>query len=105
MFYENNIKVIRLGLHSIDIKSYVAGPWHPAFSELCYSELLYNKALELLKNEPSGKYKIFVNPSDISKAVGQHRKNILALINKGWHCSVFADANIPQNDLKIIKDV
>ena len=44
MFEVENIKVIRLGLHSIEEKSYISGPWHPAFSELCYSKNYFNIA-------------------------------------------------------------
>ena len=32
MFEENGVRVIRLGLHSIEEKAYIAGPWHPALS-------------------------------------------------------------------------
>lgn len=75
MFKKHDIRVIRMGLHSIDIKAYVAGPWHPAFKELCDS-LRYRNSLEkvLIKK---GNFNIFVNPTDISKAIGQKRANIL----------------------------
>ena len=51
MFTENGIKVIRLGLHSIENEAYIAGPWHPAFSELCQSQIMLNKAIKLLKEK------------------------------------------------------
>ncbi|MBR3300201.1 MAG: radical SAM protein, partial [Clostridia bacterium] len=47
IFNDENIKVIRLGLHSIEPNSYIAGPWHPAFSELCLSNLYFDKAKKL----------------------------------------------------------
>ena len=63
MFMDKNINVIRLGLHSIEEDSYVAGPWHPAFSELCYSKIY----LENVKNlfDSAGEYTIYVNSSAV----------------------------------------
>jgi len=86
MFTENGIKVIRLGLHSIDENAFVAGPWHPAFSELCLSKIMLNKALAMIKKK--GNYLIFVNKSDVSKMIGQKRENINYLKSLGFDCVV-----------------
>ena len=53
MFEGKNIKVIRIGLHSIEENSYIAGPWHPAFSELCFSKIYLNIAKKLLNQKGS----------------------------------------------------
>lgn len=103
IFEENGIRVIRLGLHSIDEKAYIAGPWHPAFSELCQSEMLLGKALKELKEK--GKYIIYVNKSDVSKMIGQRRSNILHLEAKGFLCSVKTDEAIEPLKIKIVKEV
>ena len=103
LFTENNIKVIRLGLHTIDETAFVAGPWHPAFSELCQSEIFLNNALNKLKTK--GNYSIFVNKSDVSKMIGQKKSNIIKLENSGFYCKVFADKNIKPNEIKIKREV
>ena len=97
MFNDANIKVIRLGLHSIEPKAYIAGPWHPAFSELCQSELFLNKANNLL-NE-TGDYVIYVNPSDVSKMTGQKKSNLLKLKENGFNCKIVADQKVTKNDI------
>lgn len=86
MFEENGISVIRLGLHTIERDSYVAGAWHPAFSQLCQSEIYYKKIRSALNL--AGDYTVFVNPSCISSAIGQKRSNILRLENDGFRCKI-----------------
>lgn len=92
IFEKANIKVIRIGLHSIEPDSYVAGPWHPSFSELCFS----NKYFKIIREQltESGDYTVFVNPSDISKATGQKRSNIQKLKALGFNCKIKADAQL-----------
>lgn len=99
MFNKTDIKVIRLGLHSIEPKAYIAGPWHPAFAELCQSEIFLNKAISLLKE--TGNYVIKVNPSDVSKMVGQKKSNIIKLQNNGYKCKVIADKNLSKNEIVV----
>ncbi|MEE0264698.1 MAG: radical SAM protein [Acutalibacteraceae bacterium] len=80
MFEENNIKVIRLGLHSTDelASSMVAGPWHPSIGELCASRIYRNKIENYIKENslPEGSYSVFINPKEISKVLGQKRSNL-----------------------------
>ena len=103
LFSENNIKVIRLGLHSIEEDAYIAGPWHPAFSELCLSKLMLSKALKILIEK--GKYTILVNKSDVSKMIGQKKSNILHLKSLGFDCKVVANENIANEQIEIIREV
>ena len=99
MFEEADIKVIRLGLHSIEEGAFVEGPWHPAFSELCSSNKFLRMALENLKTE--GEYKIYVHPSSVSKMIGQKRANIEKLLKLGFNCRVVADDSVNEKELKI----
>ena len=78
--------MIRLGLHSIEEDAYISGPWHPAFSELCQSQIMLNYVLKKLKTK--GKYTIYVGKSDVSKMIGQKRCNILHLNSLGYECKV-----------------
>lgn len=100
MFNDSNINVIRLGLHTIEQNSYVAGPWHPAFSELCYSKLYLDKVISQLKEK--GEYTVYVNPSSISKMIGQSRKNIIELNKNGFKCTVKPKADL--KDFEIITE-
>lgn len=91
MFDENGIKVIRLGLHSIEKDAYIAGPWHPSFSELCQSKILYDKAVSLM-NKP-GKYNIYISPLTVSKMVGQAKSNLKKLKENGFDCNIIENSN------------
>ncbi len=80
MFEEKNINVIRLGLHDGDSlrENMVAGAYHPAFRELCESEIMLGNAIQKLKEQKisSGVAEFFINPKSVSRFIGQKRKNI-----------------------------
>lgn len=101
LFKEQNINVIRTGLHTIDTEKYVAGPWHPSFKELCDAEIFYKKAISLL--EKQGNYTVFVHPSNISKMIGQKRSNIANLRELGFNCEVKPDITLGEYDLKVLR--
>jgi histone acetyltransferase (RNA polymerase elongator complex component) len=105
LFEENHINVIRVGLHHIDEESFVAGPWHPAFSELCMSKTFYRKVIMELEKKPIGNYVLYVNDKFISAAVGQKKSNIEKLKEKGFNCRVKGDKNLKENQFKIERDV
>ncbi|MBQ6020910.1 MAG: radical SAM protein [Clostridia bacterium] len=92
-FYDASIPVIRLGLHSgggVE-ENRVAGPYHPAFREICESRIYYDLALERLAGKPRGTYLLTVAPTEISKAAGHKKVNIASLAEYGWNCAVRAD--------------
>jgi histone acetyltransferase (RNA polymerase elongator complex component) len=83
-FEEKNIAVIRLGLHAMPSieKNYAAGPWHPAFRELCQSVIYFDKAhkeFESAYKNGTDEVVLFVANGEVSKLCGQHRKNLIAL--------------------------
>ena len=97
MFKMNDIKVIRLGLHSGGnvLDGYLSGPYHPAFGELCESEIylkfIRKKLYEIYKNENKCRKEnvtIYVNNKEISKATGQKSKNKQLLLNDGFHVTI-----------------
>ncbi len=96
-FKQNGIKVIRTGLHTIDENRYVAGPWHPAFRELCDSKKFFEKIVKLLPEK--GEYILLVNPKDVSKAVGNKRANLVKLSELGYKVNVRADSSILPSEL------
>lgn len=102
MFEEENIKVIRVGLHSDGIdSSFIAGPFHPAFRELCESRI-YREIIEKeINNKESFNGKIYVSPSAVSKAVGQKRENIRYFSEKyNAECKVYPDSALKDRQIK-----
>lgn len=84
-FYEKRgIDVLRVGLHSSDLTkngSVAGGAFHPAFGELCESEIKYRRMREkIVRNGVfGGIFAIMAKKSEISKTVGQKRENIRRL--------------------------
>lgn len=83
-FTKKNISVIRLGLHATPTieSNYVAGPWHPAFRELCESVIYREKAKQALDSIKGRTAVLYVASGEVSKMAGQHRKNITELEKK-----------------------
>lgn len=95
MFENEGIRVIRLGLHSggnVE-EGFVAGPYHPAFREICESKLYLDNVLEELEknNIKQGKIEITVGAPFVSMLTGQKKTNITRLREMGF------DVNIIQN--------
>lgn len=106
IFERNNIKIIRLGLHSETemLSDIVAGVYHPAFRELCESKRLLRRVKQLLSAETGKNFEIYVNPANISKMVGQKRININELNNYGYQVQVKPDDRLMKNEIEV-KDV
>ena len=102
MFINNDITVIRIGLHTIEADSYVAGPWHPAFRELCESYRFKNILNSVLKENKS--YIIYVNGSDTSKIIGQNRSNIDYFSKKNIQIKIIQDNSVNKSDF-IVEEV
>lgn len=102
LFLDNGIQVIRVGLHTIENDSYVAGPWHPAFRELCESNRFKNKLQETLKENAS--YLIYVNSRDVSKIIGQNRSNIEYFAEKNIQIKIIQDNSVRKSDF-VVKEV
>ena len=108
MFRENNIKVIRLGLHSggnVD-EGYLAGAYHPAFRELCEGKIYLEKMLSELSKLPKDMpYVIEVPEKSIGKAKGQNKRNEKALLNNGFQCKIKGNEFLNDYDIKITEDI
>ena len=87
---DSDIRIIRVGLHpSQELEQkLLAGPYHPAFRELCDSRLMLRRLLEMLENVPRGCITVGVHPQDISRMTGQHRQNLVALAERGFSARV-----------------
>lgn len=103
LFYENSIKVIRLGLHSggnVE-EGFIAGVYHPAFGELCEARMYRNLALSQLEEMPRGNYTVSVNPREISKMTGQKKSNIEFFREKGYFLKIKGDEELKEYQIKI----
>lgn len=99
LFEASGIPVIRLGLHTIDTDSFVAGAWHPAFGEICEGRRLFKKMSAVLTSE--GEYIVRVSPRTVSKAVGHKRENIERFNQKNISVRVLADSSLPDGSFSV----
>ena len=109
MFMENNIEVIRLGLHYSDelVRDAVFDNYHPAFRELCENKIMLKKFFVLCEryNISTGdRVKVHVHPSCVSKFVGQSKANVKAIAEKGIAAKAVADINVQPFELIIDKE-
>ncbi|MEA3427760.1 MAG: radical SAM protein, partial [Thermodesulfobacteriota bacterium] len=109
LFRENGINVIRMGLQaseSLDKESTIlAGPYHPAFGHLVFSEIFLDKASAAMEMEKPlhNMISIKVNPKNISKIRGLNNMNIKAL-KKRFNIKsiqIIADLNLRESALMI----
>ncbi len=105
MFEENNIKVIRVGLHaekSVE-ENMTGGAYHPAMRELCESRIFLNKILNKIENQniPKGELEISVNPRDISKVLGQKKSNIVTLDKLGYNIKIRQNNSVKIGEIDI----
>ncbi len=77
LFEEAGVRVIRMGLHSGgDVeRNLLAGPYHPAFRELCESALWKTELQKALAALPPGRYTVNVPAGCVSRAAGHKRAN------------------------------
>ena len=101
-FYDNNIKVIRLGLHSggnVE-EGFLSGPYHPAFGELCESRIYLDCARKLMSElKPAEDITLYVNPREISKMTGQKGCNKKKLLNDGYRVTVKGDEKLSKYEI------
>ena len=83
MFEANNIKVIRLGLQSTDEicenGAVVAGPVHSAFGEIVENAVYYDLITDAIGECADCTVTVAVNDREVSKAVGNRRRNIIKI--------------------------
>ena len=104
MFKRNNIDVIRVSLVTTDEistdGSVVAGPFHPSFRELCEGEIYFDKLCKILDNQSLSEF--FVNPKEISKALGNRRRNVERIKEKyGVNIKIIPDEAVEKGDIII----
>lgn len=108
MFEKKGIRVIRVSLATTeeirDGASVVAGPYHPAFRELSEGEIYFDKLIKLIKKHPKART-FSVNPKEISKAVGNGKRNILRIKEKyGFLVTIKPDDKMDTGKIKVWKE-
>ena len=103
-FEKNNITVIRVGLQSTDEisenGSVVAGPVHSSFRELVESSIYYDIICGKLK-DGCKRADVYVNPREVSKAVGNKRCNIIKLKQeKNIDVKICTDENLKKREVR-----
>lgn len=104
LFEENNIKVIKLGLHSSETveSDMIGGAYHPAFRELCEGHIYLEKILEKIRSKDKNReYVIYVNKKVLSKAKGQQKRNEKALKNQGFRCIIKGKENLEEFEVEV----
>jgi len=109
LFKKHNIPVIRMGLQPTDSLlapgNVVAGPFHPAFGHLVYSEVFFDLAVRELERQQglSKNVTLLVFPDDVPKVMGQNKANIKRL-TKRFNLDtihVVADVTVPENTVRV----
>lgn len=102
-FNQNNITVIRIALMTTDEISpggkLVAGPFHSAFRELVEGRIYYEDILKASGDNKS--FTVRVNPSEISKVIGNKKCNLEKFRDAGISIAVKGDRRIKKGNFKI----
>lgn len=104
MFEENNIKIIRLGLHCSDslVQNNVAHNYHPAFKELCENKIFCNKFLKAAaETQKKSDLKVYINSKSLSKFLGQKKKNVCLFNDMGYDFSIIFDNHLGKYDIYV----
>ena len=101
-FEANGVRVIRAGLHSAGVPdSFKAGPFHPAFGELCENALYLRAAERAITETPAFSGILSVAKGELSKLIGQHRQNLLSLeTTAGFKITVREDERLSPREVK-----
>ena len=104
-FEYEGIKVIKCGLHASEFveRDMLGGFYHPAFRELCESNIYRRKMEELIAYETKiGLDFVFaVNSTCISKAMGHKKSNVEYFKNQGINIKIIGDENIPKYQVEL----
>lgn len=104
MFEDNDIDVIRVGLHYSDslVEGSIGGNYHPAFKELCENKIFLSKILKSINNLATKDIIVFVNPASVSKVIGQNKSNIRFLNDEGYNITIKTDKKLKKYDVILI---
>lgn len=89
-FLGTHIKVIRMGLHAQETldSNRIAGPYHPAFRELCEGELLTERLKRAFAGKPAGGYVVWIAKDSVSKLTGHGAVGVARLKKMGYTITI-----------------
>ncbi len=107
LFREKSIKLLRVGLHASEAlqAETVAGIYHPAFRELCESEIYFRRMRLLLEQSGKKRGTFVVAPQELSKALGQRRENVTRLAQLGFDVRITAAAGTRAGEAVLLPEV
>ncbi len=100
---EHGIPVIRMGLHaqaSLE-QNYLAGPWHPAFRELCEGGVLRRRLKTALQSLPPGRYLLWMHPRSVSKLTGHGDRTLDRLGEQGYYIKIRPKEDLQRLELEL----
>lgn len=102
-FADAGITVIRVGLHASEEleRNMVAGAYHPAFRELCEGEIYYRMLTQMLDQVDYHDVIVSVHPREVSKLVGQSKRNKIRLNQAGYRVTIEQDNRLKPFELRI----
>jgi len=102
MIENAGVRLIRVGLHaSEELDHRAAGPFHPAFMELCRSRIFLDALTADLKAKKICTAVVAVPPQMLSIALGQKRSNMEALSKMGYTVTVKPDSSLSGRTYRI----
>lgn len=107
LFEKNGIKVIKCGLHASETvrRDMIAGYYHPAFRELCESEIYRGLIKDMIEKTPAktgSEICVEVNDKCLSRAIGQKRSNINYFRSLGYNVSIKGNAKLPCRECRVM---
>lgn len=89
MIESAGIRLIRVGLHASEaLENRAAGPYHPAFMELCRSRIFLEALTAELEEKKMKRADVAVAPQMLSTALGQKRGNVQKLREMGYEIEI-----------------
>ena len=94
MFAENNIRVIKVGLHSSEFveEQMLGGFYHPALRELCEGKIYLDKLKKIIDGNVKSAV-VSVPQRNLSKALGQKKCNITYFEKMGVKLRIIPDSS------------
>ncbi len=103
LFEQANVTILRVGLHPseglLDGSELIAGPFHPSFRELVYTEIWRKQLLNLESDADS--VLISVNPKELNYAVGYQSSNKKCLKEKYAYVKFAVDLKLKNREFHV----
>ncbi len=108
IFENNNVAILRMGLHPSDEliigKSLIAGPFHASFKEMVMTQIwkeLIDMELQSINSNFSNNIKITVSDRQIHYAIGYKQANREQLVSRGYNVHFEQNPSFSQYQLNI----